>query len=93
MSKEIVMSNIIGLNPTGTLDFTGTYSMNGNNNIVKDTSSASKDNLAKAQSNTIICNHVENFENKKNNLNESLNKKNILLILIIFILLFILFFI
>ena len=94
--KEIILSNIIGLNPTGTLDFNGTYRMNGNNNIVKDASTASKDNLLKATNNKIICNHVENFENynnfnNKNNKNNSNYIKNIILIIILLIILFILF--
>ena len=31
--KEVI-SNIIGLNPTGTLSFNGTFAMNGSNNNV-----------------------------------------------------------
>ena len=62
-TKEIILSNIIGLNPTGTLDFNGTYSMNGNNNIVQNSTTASKENLDKAQTNKIICSNVEKFEN------------------------------
>ena len=91
INKEMVISNIIGLNPTGTLDFNGTYMMNGNNNIVKNSANASKANLLKAQNNKIICNHVENFEN--NNI-ESKNYyfEYIFLIILIFILIFILFY-
>ena len=64
-SKEIVLNNIIGINPTGTLDFDGTYKMNGNNNIVQNSQTASKENLEKAQTNQIICNneHFTNYDN------------------------------
>jgi len=86
INKEIVISNIIGLNPTGTLDFNGTYRMNGNNNIIKSAANASKTNLVKAQNNEIVCNHIENFEN--NNIEfKIINFKCIFLIIFIFILL------
>ena len=94
-SKEIILSNIIGLNPTGTLDFNGTYSMNGNDNIVRNLSSASKENLVKAQKNKIVCKQIEKFENFNNENNNNLynikNIKNIILIILIIILLFIIF--
>ena len=61
--KELVLSNVIGVNPTGTLDFAGTFSMNGTNNLVRDPQSAAKDNLEKTQKNEIICNNVEKFQN------------------------------
>jgi len=95
-NNAIVLSNIIGLNPTGTLDFNGTYSMNGNNDIIQNQTTASKESLDKAQNNQIICNNVEKFENY-NNLNNDIliysnfNKKIIILIIFIFILLIILF--
>ena len=34
MHEKEVISNIIGLNPTGTLSFNGTFAMNGSNNNV-----------------------------------------------------------
>ena len=34
-NKEKIIGNIIGLNPTGTIDFNGTFKMNGNNNIIQ----------------------------------------------------------
>lgn len=91
--KEIILSNIIGLNPTGILDFNGTYAMKGNDNIVENPSDTAKKNLLKSQNNEIICNHVEKFENFNNFNNKyDLNYiKNIILIIIIIILLFILF--
>ena len=91
--KEIILSNIIGLNPTGTLDFNGTYTMKGNDDIVQSSSDTAKKNLVKSQNNKIICNHVENFENY-NNFNNKYDFnyiKNIILIILIIILLFILF--
>lgn len=61
-TKELVLSSIIGINPTGILQFDGTYKMNGNNNIIQSTTSASKTNLTKIHKNEIICS-TENFEN------------------------------
>ena len=67
--------------------------MNGNDNIVQNSTDVAKKNLVKSQNNEIVCNHVENFENY-NNINKKYNFnyiKNIILIIIIIILLFILF--
>lgn len=84
--KENIISNIIALNPTGTLNFNGTYEMNGQNNIVVNSNSAAKDNLEKTQSNKIVCSAVEKFENYNNI--EKKNYKNYYFILfIIFIIL------
>jgi hypothetical protein len=98
--KEIILSNIIGLNPTGTLDFNGTYTMNGNNNIVKSSLDTSKKNLDRSQKNKIICNQVEKFENYNTKYDLNYNTKydlnyikNIILIILIIIIFFILFFI
>lgn len=66
MNKELVLSNIIGLNPTGTIDFNGTYKLNGANDIVQNTNNISKKNLEKAQTNQIICDNIEHFENSQN---------------------------
>jgi hypothetical protein len=92
-SKELVLSNIIGINPTGILQFDGTYSLSGNNNIVQTSKTASKDNLDKTQKNKIVCSHIENFEN--NQINNYLDKKisinKLFILFIIFILIIILF--
>lgn len=88
-TKELVLSNIIGINPTGILDFDGTYKLNGTNDIVQNTNTASKESLEKAQTNKIIC--VENFENVKS---IEYNSTQILLLLIlVFIIVFIIFYI
>lgn len=81
MSKEIILSNIIGINPTGTLDFNGTYQMNGTNDISHNSSSISKQNLEKAQTNQIIC---ENFKNSEK------NEYDIILLLLIVLIILIL---
>lgn len=60
INKENIIGNIIGLNPTGTIEFNGTFQMNGNNNIIQTPVSASKENLIKSQNNQIVC---ENFNN------------------------------
>jgi len=87
-SKEIVLNNIIGLNPTGTLEFTNTYNMVGDNSIVKDSYTVSHDNLKKASQNKVICGSIENFENyNKNNKN-----KELILIILFLVILIILYF-
>ena len=93
--KDIILSNIISLNPTGTLDYNGTFSLGGNNNIVNTPEDASKTNLDKTMNNEVICG-IENFENnniqiiQNNKLNNNdlilYNKYLISLFLIIFIL-------
>ena len=87
--ENSLLNNIISMNPTGTLDFDGTYKMNGPNSIVRDTQNNSKNNLIKTQNNKIVCNSVEKFENYKNNIN-SKNITIILLILFFFIFILIL---
>ena len=62
--ESVVLNAIIGLNPTGTLDFNGTYKMNGINNIVRNSKDAAKDNLAKVNKNEVSCDLVENFWNE-----------------------------
>lgn len=61
--KEVI-SNIIGLNPTGTLSFNGTFTMNGTNNIINTQENISKENLKKTETNEFInkSNVIENFE-------------------------------
>lgn len=86
MNKEIILNNIIGLNPTGTMNFEGTYKLNGTNNVVQNSSNASKENLKKAENNEIICSSVEHFENKIDT-----GKKKYFFIFFILIILFILF--
>jgi hypothetical protein len=88
-SKEIVLNNIIGINPTGTLDFEGTFKMNGTNNIVQNSQTASKENLEKAQTNQIICNN-EHFTNYDNDNRKNWDfKKYILLFFILIIIIII----
>lgn len=75
-SKINVLNNIIGINPTGTIDYQGTYILQGSNNIVRTTDDLSSDNLYKTQNNEIICNNIEKFENQYNNkLENPLNNK------------------
>jgi hypothetical protein len=74
--NEVVISDVIGLNPTGQLDFEGTFEMNGANDIVRNTTDASKETLIKTQKNEIICSSLENFQNK-NYSEESINEKNL----------------
>jgi len=85
--KEIIQSNIAGLNPTGTIDFNGTFQMNGNNNIVLTSSQTSKINLNKVKNNEVVCSNIEKFENYNINKINKFNKNNIYLILLISIIL------
>lgn len=61
--KEVI-SNIIGLNPTGTLSFNGTFAMNGSNNNINTQQNIAKANLKKTEANEFINNSnvIENFE-------------------------------
>jgi hypothetical protein len=94
--KDIILSNIISLNPTGTLDYNGTFSLEGNNNIVNTPEDASKTNLDKTMNNEFICG-IENFENniiqnnKLNNNNLILYNKYLISLFLIIIILFLLF--
>ena len=90
-TKNIILSNIIGINPTGTLDYEGTYKLNGNNNIVINSQNASKESLEKAQKNEINCNSIENFENYmdlQNKINYKFQKKYICISIFFIILIF-----
>jgi len=87
-SKELVLSNIIGSNPTGIIILDNNPEINKNVNIIQNTEIASKQNLIKAQNNEIICNNIERFENKNKKLKEFF--VFIFLILIIFLFLFLL---
>jgi len=87
-SKEKVLSNIIGLNPTGILQFTGTYEMTGNNNIIQTSSTAANESLKTSNQNKIVCNNIEKFENMGEN-NSMLNKNLMIGLFLILILIFI----
>ena len=92
--KEVI-SNIIGLNPTGTLSFNGTFAMNGSNNNVNTQENISKNNLKKTEANEFINNSnvIENFESyhkkykyKNNILFDNNDYIYIILIIILFLL-------
>jgi hypothetical protein len=101
-SKINVLNNIIGINPTGTIDYQGTYILQGSNNIVRTTDDLSSDNLYKTQNNEIICNNIEKFENRIDNKLENpfnnkfknhVNEKIILLFILLIFLIILLFYI
>lgn len=83
--KEIIQSNVAGLNPTGVLDFTGTFMLNGSNNVVSTSGSASKNVLNKINNNQVVCSNIEKFENK--NFETFRNKNYNLLFILFFIIL------
>ena len=64
--KITILNNIIGINPTGTLDYQGSYTLNGNNNQIKNIEQISKENLEKTLNSEIVCNNVETFMNQSN---------------------------
>ena len=95
LARDIVLSNTISLNPTGTLDFKGTFTLNGNNNLVQNTTNASEDNLNKTTNNEIICGPIETFENQGSQLNreiKNLDYKKIIYLICVFIFLFLIFY-
>lgn len=77
--KEIIKSNIAGLNPTGTLEFNSTFNLNGPNNVIQNSTMASKNVLNNVNNNKVVCSNIENFENLFLYENNIKNKKNILL--------------
>ena len=72
INKEKIIGDIIGLNPTGTIEFNGTFQMNGNNNIIQTPINASKERLEKSQNNQIVC---ENFNNQYSEFHKYLTQK------------------
>lgn len=89
-SKIPILNNIIGINPTGIIDYNGTFKMNGPNDVIKNSSTASYDNLVLSQNNNIVCDSIEKFTNDKNIF---YGRIIIILFIILFILLVLYFFI
>lgn len=87
--KEIVLNNVIGLNPTGMLNFSDTYTMMGSNSVVLNPNSASENSLKKSTQNQIVCDNIENFANYNS---EKKNNKIVILIILFLIILLILYF-
>ena len=90
-TQNLVLSNIIGINPTGIMTYDGFIKMNGNNNIVNSSNTVNKKSITRIQNNQILCNDIEKFENFTISSNNSLN--NIIYILLIIIIIYILYFI
>ena len=74
-SKITILNNIIGINPTGTLDYQGTYTLNGNNDKIKNTEQISKENLEKTLNGEIVCNNVETFINQNKQTETKIQKQ------------------
>ena len=74
-SKITILNNIIGINPTGTLDYQGTYTLNGNNDQIKSTEQISKENLEKTLNGEIVCNNVETFINQNKQTETKIQKQ------------------
>ena len=93
--KEVI-SNIIGLNPTGTLSFNGTFAMNGSNNNVNTQQNIARANLKKTEANEFINNSnvIENFESyhiQKNKYYNTFFDNNEYIYILLIIILFFLF--
>ena len=56
------MSQIIGMNPTGQLDYSGTFQMNGASKVRLTPEQIAKENLIKKQNGEFIC--TEKFKNR-----------------------------
>jgi hypothetical protein len=74
-AKITILNNIIGINPTGTLEYQGTYTLNGNNDQIKNSEQISKENLEKTLNGEIVCNNVETFMNENNLYNTNIYKE------------------
>jgi hypothetical protein len=75
--KITILNSIIGINPTGTLEYQGTYTLNGNNNNIRTNEQISKENLEKTLNGEVICNNVETFMNQNNIYNTNNTNKQI----------------
>jgi len=87
-SQAQVHGNVIGMNPTGTLNVSNSNSFqtNGSNSIVLNPTTASNGSLSRVQNNQVNCANIENYENYKSLEKDNLSKKKKLLILIFLIL-------
>lgn len=84
-NKIPILNNIIGINPTGIIDYNGTFKMNGQNSIIKNSTTVSQDNLVLSQNNQVVCNSIEKFTNDNNLF---YGRFIIVLLMMLFILLF-----
>ena len=102
MHEKEVISDIIGLNPTGLLSFEGTFSLKGANQNITTSTNLSKENLIKTNDNEYICNNnnnnIEHFYSspsyhtfKNNNYIIIYNKNIYYIYILLYIILFIVF--
>jgi len=90
-TQNLVLSSIIGINPTGIMTYDGSLKLNGNNNIVNSSNTVNKKSITRIQNNQILCDDIEKFENFNKSSNNSLN--NIIYILLIIIIILFIFYI
>jgi hypothetical protein len=90
-TQNLVLSSIIGINPTGIMTYDGSLKLNGNNNIVNSSNTVNKKSIERIQNNQILCDDIEKFENFSKSSNNSLN--NIIYILLIMIIILFIFYI
>lgn len=90
-TQNLVLSSIIGINPTGIMTYDGSLKLNGNNNIVNSSNTVNKKSITRIQNNQILCDDIEKFENLNKSSNNSLN--NIIYILLIIIIILFIFYI
>lgn len=62
-SQKDVIANIISLNPTGKIDFSGIFKPKGQTSEVKNSYNVSKENLKRTNNNQFVCDNIEQFKN------------------------------
>lgn len=73
--QKDVIANIISLNPTGKVQFTGTFKPHGQTAQVKSSQAIAKEQLKKTNSNEFVCDNIEQFSNYEH-FQQSCNKSN-----------------
>jgi hypothetical protein len=76
--QKDVIADVISLNPTGKIDFSGIFKPNGQTSKVKNTYISSQEKLKKTNANEFVCDNIEQFNNQYEPFQQSCNKSNIL---------------
>ena len=77
IQKEII-ANVISLNPTGKIDFSGIFKPKGQTSEVKSSQTIAKEKLKKTNANEFVCDNIEQFNNLHEPFQQRCNKSNIL---------------
>ena len=76
--QKDVIADVISLNPTGKIDFSGIFKPKGQTSKVKNTQIIAKEKLKKTNSNEFVCDNIEQFNNIYEPFQQNCNKSNIL---------------